>query len=625
MKRFNIIAAVFFAACIFFSCSDFLDREPDSIFTEEEVYSDENMIKSVLANYYSRINWGQNFDREGEEYGALDEACFSKGEPDNSTGFADTIWRVYDYELIRNINQFLKGLQSEYTEHLETDFTKRMEAEARFIRAWTYFNMAKGMGGVPIVYDEIFDDRAGADVLEMQVARSTESETYDYIISECTEVAEMLTEDPASLTNPPIISEDPAKNTNGARANKWVALSLKARAALYAASLAKYNNLVTPEIVTAGREVGIPAEKANAYYKLAMETAEEIINSGYYALYEKNPDKSKNFYLLFASKSDNPEIIWTLDYVYPGKVNNFTSKCLPTVLSYSGTANRVVPLLNLVEAFEYKNDRNGELKIKNNSGEYIYYDNPGDLFKDKDPRLHGTVICPGDNFRGTEITYQAGQKYYQRGAWRTRIASPGTKDGDGDWITHSNGPAETSAWFDNKTGFNFAKFIDESESAADPGRGSEIPFIRFRLAEMYLIVSEAALELGDETKALTFINKIRNRAGISELTSMTLDDIVQERRVEFALENHRWWDLKRWRKAHVVWNGVDGDPGATQYVLFPYYIKSSGNEHDKKWVFEKQKSYGTTNARNFKLQNYYNVFDQGWLNNNPKLVKNPLQ
>lgn len=624
MKRIYNISAILILILGCYSCSDFLERDPDSIFTDEQIYSDENMIKSVLSNYYSRINWGQNFDNEGQEYGVLDEACFSKGERDISTGFPIDMWRIYDYALIRDINKFLIGLKSEYAKDQDPLFLKQIEAEALFIRAWTYFNMIRGLGGVPIVGDEVFDDRAGADVTPMQVARSTEAASYDYVISECTKVAAMLKEEPNPTDNPYAISEDPAKNINAARVNRWVALALKARASIYAASLAKYNNKETPELVTEGGEVGIPAEKAEYYYKLALATADTIAKSGYYALYEKNPDKSKNFYQLFSTKSGNSEIIWALDYQYPYKSNNFTSKCLPTVLSYSGTANRVVPLLNLVEAFEYKNNRDGSLKLTDASGDFIYYDNPGDLFKDKDPRLHGTVICPGDNFRGTEILYQAGQRYYQRGAWRIRIANPGTKDSDGDWITHSNGPAETAAWFDNKTGFNFAKFIDESEKAADPGKGSEIPFIRFRLAEIYMIISEAALELGDESKALEYINKIRNRAGISELSSMTIDDIIKERRVEFALENHRWWDLKRCRMAHKIWTGVEKDISANQYVLFPYYIKSPGNEHDGKWVFEKKKSYGTTQPRYFRIQNYYNSIDQNWINSNPNLVKNPL-
>jgi len=607
-----------------FSCSDYLDRDSDTIYPYKEIYSDVNMIKSVISNFYSRINWGQNFDSEGSEYGILDEACFSKGEPDVSVAFPNNLWQVYDYTLIREINIFLEGIKSPYTIDMDPTFITRMEGEARFIRAWTYFNMARCFGGVPIIYDVVTDNSENADVESQKVARSTEAATYDYVISECTAIADLLSEKPG-MGSESEISEDPSKNRNASRANKWVALALKARAAIYAGSLAKYNNLITPQINTMGGEVGIPADRADYYYNIAMETAEDIIGTQRYSLYDKDPDKARNFYLLFATKSGNTEIMWALDYQYPYKVNNFTIKSLPTELSYSGTSNRVVPLLNLVEAFEYTNSRDGKLKLTDSSGNPIYYDNPNDLFKDKDPRLHGTVICPGDYFRGTQIMYQAGQMYYQRGAWRKRIAAPGTKDGDGDWITHENGPANTSAWFDNKSGFNFAKFMDENESAADPSRGSEIPFVRFRLAEMYLIVSEAALELGDEDKALEYLNDIRSRAGIPELEAMTLEDIVQERKVEFALENHRWWDLKRWRKAHTTWTGSSSDPSALQYVLFPYFIKSPGNEYDGKWVFEKQQSYATQNPRNFGLQNYYNFIDQDWITKNPNLVKNPFQ
>jgi hypothetical protein len=131
-------------------------------------------------------------------------------------------------------------------------------------------------------------------------------------------------------------------------------------------------------------------------------------------------------------------------------------------------------------------------------------------------------------------------------------------------------------------------------------------FVNFRFAEIILIAAEASMELGNQSDAVMYINQIRSRAGIQPLTSVTLDDIVRENRVEFAFENHRYWDLKRWRLAHILWNGIEGDPNATHYALFPYVINQPGNPANGKWVFDKQKAHMSVYPRYFQMKNYYN-------------------
>lgn len=128
-------------------------------------------------------------------------------------------------------------------------------------------------------------------------------------------------------------------------------------------------------------------------------------------------------------------------------------------------------------------------------------------------------------------------------------------------------------------------------------------------------------------KAVEYINRVRARGGIKELTesTITFEHIVNEYRVEFAFEDHRWWDLRRWRLAHTIWNGVIDSPTAQMYSLFPYKVYAPGSPYDGKWAFEKSRSYMAPNARNFTMRCYYGSIDDGWINKNPKLVKNPLQ
>ena len=383
--------------------------------------------------------------------------------------------------------------------------------------------------------------------------------------------------------------------------------------------------MATP-IKTPGGEVGIPANLATTYYQTALAAAEEVINSGKYQLQLTKPDdRGRNFYEALSIKENNKEVIWARDYKYPGQTVWFTVGNIPA--SHAEDIDRAYagPILNLVEDFEYINNRDGQIRTKDASGNYIFYDNPEDAFANKDPRLWGTVIYPGSVFKGIEVVLQAGQKYLDGGEWKIRTSEPGTVDGNDILITSVNGPNTSNNQYVNKSGFFFRKFLDETPSASTRGRRSEMWFPRFRFAEAVMIAAEASLELGQTGKALTYINSVRSRAGIQELTTVTFDDIVQEKRVEFAFEDHRYWDLKRWRLAHEVWNGVAGDPEAQQFALFPYLVVDPGNPNNGKWVFDKIETHMSPYPRYFQLRNYYNFIDQGWINNNPKIVKNPYQ
>ncbi len=609
MKKKNYIYILFYLAFAgsLNSCSGFLDREPNNILTEDQVYSDPTMVTSVLANFYGRVNWGPSITND-YDYIYIDEACPSSGGPDNFTNYSDDYDRVYDYGLIRNFNQFLQGLKASNV--IDESLKESAEGEVRFLRAYTYFYMAKCMGGMPIMGDTVFEYNSGMDVTTLQISRSTETEIYDYVISECDAAAKLLSDQPT---------------VHGARANKWAALALKARAALYAGSIAKYNNLYTPQIKTVGNEVGIPAEKSSDYYKIALDAAQQVMDGGKYNLQNNNSDKAQNFYNAICVKDNNQEVIWALDFKVPDLTHAFTTRNLPVSLAEDIDRSIITPVLNIVEAFEYTNNRDGSIKTKDANGDYIYYNNPEDAFKNKDPRLAGSIIYPGGTFRGQKVDLQAGVKSLANGIWSTKTGIGGSKNEDGSVLTSVNGPTTTNEQYINKSGFFFKKFLDETSLSGTRGRGSDMWFPRIRYAEIVMIACEASFELGNSTNAVKYINMVRERAGISDLETITFNDIVRENRVEFAFEAHRWWDLKRWRIADKVLNGQVNDPIAQQWALFPYRIVDPDNPHNGQWVYDKIKEPNSPFPRNFQLRNYYNFIDQGWINNNPKLVKNPYQ
>lgn len=198
-------------------------------------------------------------------------------------------------------------------------------------------------------------------------------------------------------------------------------------------------------------------------------------------------------------------------------------------------------------------------------------------------------------------------------------------------VTANNGPFGGNDREINRTGFYVRKYLDATPSAGTIGRGSEMWNVYFRIAEAYLIASEASWELSrdnTDTDALKYINAVRNRAGISSLNTIDHEKIMHEYRVEFAFEGNRWWDLKRWMEASKIWTGEPTARTSQRLGLWPFKVVASGDPNDGKWVFiEKDMQKLDLWRRPLKCTEaqYYSEIDNGWINNNPKLVKNPYQ
>ena len=600
------------AAITLSSCNGFLDQDPDSIYPDEVVFGDANMIESVLSNLYSRVNYGMNLN-DSYSFTYIDEAAKMDGGPDERSTYEDNLWRVYDYEFVRDCNQFLAGLKK--SSALSEAAKKPLEGEVRFLRAWCYFNMVRSLGGVPLMGDEVFAYNGPQDVGKLTRKRSTEAECYDYIISECKAAAEIMST---------------STNTHSARANKWTALMLEARAAVYAGSLAKYNNKLDRPIKTDGGEVGIPANLSEGYYKTALAAARDVVKNSPYSLQDTKENKGENFYNAVCIKDNNTEVIWSRDYDSPTSTVSFSNANIPSQFKEDIDNSYAGPTLNMVEMFEpLQTDKPGEgepVKTKNADGSPVFYKTTSAPFDSRDPRLYGSVLYPGGKFRGAPCLLQAGQAYQENGVWKFRTGDLNSVDADGNVITSINGPKYSNQQFINKTGFYFRKFLDESAgSSLRNGARSDMWWVYFRMSEAYLIACEASFELGDNSSALTYINAVRKRAGVQPLATVTFDNIVHENAVEFAFEFHRWWDLKRWRLADKIFNGNSSDRRARHRMLWPYLVVDPGNPHNGEWMFVEDFYWMSPNARYFQAKNYYNFIDNSWIDKNPLLVKNPYQ
>ena len=615
--------------------SSFLDIPPIQVLPNDVAFSDPALVLSILGDFYNR-----QIDFSGLDDGWRSFADFSESFPSENgsyflvqrTGWGYGEWGMDwggSYTYIRELNLFLERIKAStaLTDAEKTRFT----AEGRFLRANNYFEMVKRMGGVPLITTSLKFDAAKGDVASVQLPRAKESEVYDFVISEAEAIKNDL----------------PADVNEKSRATKAAALAMEARAALYAGSIAKYG-ATTPQVSLPGGEVGIAASLANGYYTKALAAAQSIITGtvGSYQLYNVLPDKSDNFAAIFLDKSSvNQESILIEDFKAggAGRSHGFTTNDQPYSISdEGGDAGRINPSLNLVESFEKLDNTYAPISTKDKVGNPIYYDDQQQIFAGRDARLAGTVLLPNGLFKGKRVDIWAGYVLADGSVFSSDEAAqlkalPSTTVPI--QVVGKDGPV--SIEFRAQSGFYIRKWLDPTVGSGRRGRGSDVAFIRYRYAEVLLNAAEAAFELGQPAVAAGYMNQVRARAGLIIPLSpgdINFDRIVHERRVELAFEGHVLFDKKRWRIAHIVW---DGNPisltdlttnigKATQrstqpWGLWPYKVYNPGSATNGKWIFREMLPPVVTGSNKFQFGNYYSYIGDDIRSANPKIVKQPNQ
>ncbi|MDN5202181.1 RagB/SusD family nutrient uptake outer membrane protein [Fulvivirgaceae bacterium BMA10] len=596
MKKLIIILITIISGHVFIGCSDdFLDKQPQNILSLETVWANEDLVISLLGDLYNRVPKGAFSQNDMQ---LTNEAIWSGGGNGLNGGgdFGTGLYQYWDYSLIREINLFIENAANST---LDESVLTGLVAEARFIRASVYFEMVKRMGGVPIITQTFSYE--GSSEEDLQFPRNTEAEVYDFIASEIDAIKDDLADSGAEIR----------------RASRWAALALKSRAMLFAGSIAKYNNTLPSPINLPGEEVGISAGRADGYFQASLEASNEIINSGNFSLHN-------DYYDLFSTSNKGlvSETIFVDDFRNPVKRSWFTYWNTAPTNREDDNGGNLSPVLEVVEAYDYLDGTSGELKMEDGLGNPIYYDNPEDIFANKDLRLNSTIVLPNTQFRGAKVEIQAGIIQWNGASYDTLItANLGDRDADNNIITGQDGPSDEAGV--TNSGFYIKKFVTEAPGAGSRTVLADNWWIVYRYGEILLNAAEASFELGQSGPALTHVNAVRERAGFgaNSLGSINIDAIRKERRVELAYEGHLYWDLKRWRTAHLEFNGVKRPTGA-----YPYLVLHEGETFHKKYVYVKKplSRLGTNPARNFRADvNYYSEIPGSALANNPKLVKNP--
>ena len=577
MKNILYLLFIGMAMIVQPGCKRDLDVPPTNIINDADIFSSVAGIDAYMARIYSQtpiedFKWNPSTGFKAFFNGATATFTGEAISRDQAGGIEGFNYWADAYILIKDCNYFMETLPNYASNFSETQ-VKNWTGEARFIRAFTYFALAKRYGGVPIV-DKVLTkpgqaiDDVAANIESFNIPRSSEQAVYDFIGADLDFAYTYMAE----------------TNKKG-RANRYAAAALKSRVMLFAGCIAKYNtnNLTANGVLVCG----IPADKANDYFKASYDAA-NLLN-GKYSLYKSiwsATDKvaqANNFSQLFLDNG-SAENIFIRMYKFPDAVHWYDYNNVPRQLWNNGGAAQTNPTLDFVEMFEgLPKNADGTFQTTDANGKYILYENLNDPFKNAEPRLKGTILSPGDVFKGVTIEMRRGIYTGPSAGGIDRLLPPGSSSPypttnfiqqagpeiTNAFVTLPNGTrmnaAGASGFYTSIngvasgiSGFSVKKYLDPNKATADIGNNrSEQSWIEIRYAEVLLNEAEAAFELHSagqggtyQADALENINLIRERAGASPATLASLtsvDTIRNERRKELAFENKTWWDLRRWR------------------------------------------------------------------------------
>lgn len=416
----------------------------------------------------------------------------------NSTNNPDDNW-AGAYRAIRAANDFLANIDVVPVDANAPKTLQYWKAEARFIRAMNYFEMIKRYGGVPLIGDKVLSPNDN-----LQIPRNTFEQCINYLVSECDAIKGLLRVEP-------VADSDLGRITRGA------AYALKARVLLYAAS-PLFNGGGTASDPTKKALAGYPTFDAGRW-TLALNAVQELINLNAYQL-------TTTFNAAFIGRK-NTEVILAKQ-----RAKTFDLETNNAPIGYTTPLSNGLtsPTQELVDAFPMLNG----LSITDPASGYIA-SNP---YAGRDKRLDNTVFYNGIRWLSRNVeTFEGG------------------KDKPGGVAVQT------------RTGYYLKKYMADF-SAATAYATQDHNYIIFRYGGVLLDYAECLNEVGRTADAYAPLRSLRLRAGITAgtgtdtygikagMSQEAMRAFIQnERRIEMAFEEQRFWDIRRWKIAAQVLNG----------------------------------------------------------------------
>lgn len=476
------------ASFVLLSCSDnILDKKPLDKVGENDVFEDENLLRNFVNGTYRGLKY--SFDEENSFNDGLTDNAY------NQHGSANATIKVFT--------------SAELSADNGEPVTRNLWNEA-------YSNIRR----VNLFFEKTADSPIDADALailqgEMQFLRAflyfdllrwyggvpiitntfdLDAETFDVTRSTADDVAAFIvSECDVAIANLPSIS-----SIATGRANKEAAMALKARTLLYIAS-PLFNEGNSQAKWTAARDAN----------KVVMDlTTVSLVGSAQEYGNMFSGDNSKEIILArYFTQTNNQG--WGVNlWLYSN--------------GYGGW-NTTTPTQDLVDDYELTN---GKVPSDATSG----YDDQNP-YVDRDPRFYESILFNGATFKDQTYDFYVDVN---------DVAKSG-----------KDSPQGLSKHNVSRTGYSFRKYTEEDKPAEGSGENTLTnPWIIFRLAEFYLNYAEAQIALGNEGEAKTAINAVRSRVEMPPITdagAALVERYRRERRIELVLEDHRFFDMRRWK------------------------------------------------------------------------------
>lgn len=563
------------------SCTDILDKKPLTEVSDNDLWSDPALLKAFVNSRYNQV--GVN-GAESMQSSIVDETeltwlrgCethnFARLSP-TDLGRMNGAWWGSDnrswstkWTNISNCNIFFEHVDNvAFTDEAEKT---KLVGQVRFIRAFEYWDLIARWGAMPII-TKSFSINDRDEIVDQK--RNTYKECIDFLVGELDQAAKEL----------------PA-NWNGddyGRATSVAALALKSRILLYAASPLMNEDVKIPE-------VGFTTPEPDRWQK-AAKAATEALDAAQAAgneLYNLDGDPSKNYQMIFMDNTAaNKETLFArmgTNSAGGESISNCDQYNNPN--GYGGWGGNC-PLQELVDAYEVVKDGVASKFDWNNPEEKA---NP---YANRDPRFYATILYDGAKWMTRNV-----ETYFD-------VDSNGKITGGGKDTKFGN-----DSWNASPTGYNMKKFMDEGY-ALNSWNFCARNWIHLRMAELYLNKAEALYHTGDEEGAREALKPIRERAGMPAVTATgadLLEAIKNERRIEFAFEEHRYFDVRRWKEAPKYF-------GSTVHAIT---IKKYP---DGKKTYEVDKLRSDVGGdRKWDDKMYWLPIPKSEMDKNPNLVQNP--
>ncbi|MEA4982615.1 MAG: RagB/SusD family nutrient uptake outer membrane protein [Paludibacter sp.] len=580
MKRICLLLTIF--ALMLTACEEHpFNQYPAENVDFKRVFSDSIRTIGAVNAAYSKLTHTGRYFRLGTamQAAATDEAKHASSSTTSAVdNFVNGRWDANNipdpawndmYEGIRHCNLFLPYWENQREILPINEGTyKRTLGELIFLRAFYHYELFKRYGGIPILTKVLNPGD------EMKLPRETYANTVKFIVEECDKAAALLPKNYASYTS------------HYGRATKGAALALKSRVLLYAAS--PLVNAVA-DYTDGNNELVWMGGYDNERWKTAAQAAYDVMALGEYQLYEYLPEGNGVYsfsYFNDAYYATNREFIfgrlWTQD-------NTMEKNNAP--MGYQNALGLTCPTQDFVDAFLM------------NDGQPFDWNNPShaaDPYANRDPRLSLYVYYNGMQWWYTDNRFYDSKKTY------------------GLIETYVGGADDASTLTDGvRTGYYLKKFSSKDATIFGTEYKVSHNYGFFRYAETLLNFAEAANEYGGPAYSIGgldarwAINQIRTRAHMpsveDDVTKEELRELIRlERRIELAFEEHRFWDVRRWKIGTSLKKSVDG----MQIIKNP----------DDSYSYNRQVAI---EPRVFERKHYFYPIPQSERNRNANLLQNP--